>query len=123
LVRASLTAAKGVFMALIVHAVAAEAITALGPIVNRIAARDRNLGAQLRRAATSMVLNIAEAEGSDAGNARARLHTAAGSTREARAALTIAVAWGYIAAADRDRVELLLDRTSAMLHGLLRSPR
>jgi four helix bundle protein len=110
-------------MALIVQTVAAETITALGPIVRKVGARDRNLGDQLRRAASSMLLNIAEAEGSDAGNARARLHTAAGSTRETRAALTIAVAWGYLAAAERDRIEPLLDRTSAMLHGLLRSPR
>jgi four helix bundle protein len=95
----------------------------LGPIVRRIAARDRNLADQLKRAATSFVLNIAEAEGSDAGNSRARLHTAAGSTRETRAALVIAVAWGYLAAKDRDHVEQWLDRTSAMLHGLLRAPR
>jgi four helix bundle protein len=110
-------------MALIVRRVATEAVVELGPVIRRIAGRDRNLADQLKRAATSIVLNIAEAEGSDAGNARARLHTAAGSTRETRAALTIAVAWGYVAAADRDRVELLLDRTSAMLYGLLRSPR
>jgi four helix bundle protein len=110
-------------MPLIVYRVASEAVAALGPIVRQVAARDRNLADQLKRAATSVMLNIAEAEGSDPGNARARLHTAAGSTRETRAALTLAVAWGYIAAADRDRVEPLLDRASAMLHGLLRSAR
>jgi four helix bundle protein len=64
-------------MTLIVHTVAVEAIATLRPIVRKVAARDRNLADQLRRAASSMLLNIAEAEGSDAGNARARLHTAA----------------------------------------------
>jgi hypothetical protein len=46
-------------MALIVGTVATEAVSALGPLVRRIAAHDRNLADQLKRAATSVGLNIA----------------------------------------------------------------
>lgn len=91
----------------------------LGPLSHAISGRDRNLGMQLRRAAASMLLNIAEAQGSDAGNARARLHSASGSTLEVRAALHLASAWGYVRAADCQRAEAVLDRVSAMLYRLL----
>jgi four helix bundle protein len=107
-------------MALQVKAIALEALTATAGVLRTIERRDKNLGDQLKRAATSIVLNIAEAEDSDGGNCRARLHTAAGSTREARAALSIAVALGYVAAKDCGKAEELLDRTSAMLHRLTR---
>ena len=73
-------------MALQVHAVALDMIGALRPLVPRIARHDRSLADQLRRAASSVVLNLAEMERSDAGNARARLCTAAGSLSETRAA-------------------------------------
>ena len=43
-----------------------------------------------------MVLNIAEARGNDAGNAKARFSTACGSAKEVRAALNVATDWGYI---------------------------
>ena len=48
-------------MALLVHEVALHVVTELGPLVPRIARQDRNLAQQLRRAASSVVLDIAEA--------------------------------------------------------------
>ena len=71
-----------------------------------------------RRAASSIVLNIAEGARSNGGNARARFHTAAGSTSETRAALQLAAAWGYVTPAATGEVERLLDRVAAMLWGL-----
>jgi four helix bundle protein len=106
-----------------VHAVAEEAVIALGPLINAIARRDKSLADQLRRAGTSVLLNIAEGERSDAGNARARFHTAAGSAREARAALALAVAWQYVMPAERARVERLLDQVGGMLYRLLNPKR
>ena len=106
-------------MPLVVHQVAAEAVAALRPLALALAARDKDLANQLRRAAASILLNIAEGEGSDPGNARSRFHTALGSTREVRAALCIAVAWGHVLPADQVAVDVLLDRTSAMLYRLL----
>ncbi|KPK16325.1 MAG: hypothetical protein AMJ62_05820, partial [Myxococcales bacterium SG8_38] len=45
---------------------AREVVRELGPMLRLIRARDKPLAEQLRRAAQSVVLNIAEARGSDA---------------------------------------------------------
>ena len=66
------------------------------PLLRTIREHDKSLADQLKRAAQSVVLNIAEARGSDAGNARARFSTACGSAKEVRAALNVATDWGYI---------------------------
>jgi four helix bundle protein len=105
-------------MALDVHAVALEAVVALRSLVAQVARHDRDLAIQLRRAASSMVLNLAEAERSDPGNSRARLHSAAGSTAESRAALRLAIAWGYAPPAQTAAADALLDRVAAMLFRL-----
>jgi four helix bundle protein len=49
-------------MSLIVHEVALEMIRTLQPLMKAIARHDRSLAVQLRRAASSVALNIAEAE-------------------------------------------------------------
>jgi four helix bundle protein len=54
----------------------------------------------------SVVLNIAEADGNDAGTARARFASACGSAKEVRAGLQLAVAYGY--------VDIALDEVCAM---------
>jgi four helix bundle protein len=50
----------------------------------------------LRRAASSIGLNAAEAAFSDPGNRRARLFTAAGSAGETQHALRQAIAWRHV---------------------------
>ena len=102
-------------MALQVAEVSFEAIEAIRPLVPRIKRHDRSLADQLARAASSTVLNIAEGACSDPGNRRARFFTAAGSANEARAALRVAVTWGYVGQARAADAELLLDRVVAML--------
>ena len=79
-----------------VYVRARQVVQRLAPIVDAVRRRDRSLADQLRRAAQSVVLNVAEARGSDAGNARARFATACGSAKETRAALHIAADWGYL---------------------------
>ena len=69
------------------------------PLIVRIKRHDRSLADQLVRAASSVALNVAEAEYSDPGNKRARLFTAAGSASETRAVLRVAVAVGALHAA------------------------
>jgi hypothetical protein len=49
---------------------------------------------------------------------RSRFSTAAGSNAEVRAAMQVAVAWGYVEASEVAEVEQLLDRVAAMLHRL-----
>jgi four helix bundle protein len=86
----------------------------VGPLVRRIAEHDRHLGDQLKRAAQSMALNLGEAAGSRAGNRRARLESALGSTQEGRVALRIAAAWGYVPAHAANQADAMLDRVAAM---------
>ncbi len=102
-------------MALQVEAWSIELIELLRPIVARIRRHDRSLADQMRRAASSIALNIAEGAYSDPGNRKARYSTAAGSASETRAALRVSVAWGYCAASEAERAETLVERVIAML--------
>ena len=88
--------------------------------VLRIAQRDRSLAQQPRRAASSVALNLGEAEYSDPGNRRARFHTAAGSAGGTRIALQVAVAWGYLAPTQSREALQRLDRVRAILWRLTR---
>jgi four helix bundle protein len=97
-----------------------DTIRILAPVVEIIRRRDRDLADQLRRAATSVALNLAESRGSDDGNRRARLRTALGSTHEARAALRVAEAWGYVEDSRVAPIDASLDRIAAMTWSLAR---
>jgi four helix bundle protein len=86
----------------------------LVPLLHTIREHDRSLADQLKRAAQSVVLNIAEARGNDAGNARARFSTACGSAKEVRAALNVASDWGYIETQMGSRLDEKLDEVCAI---------
>ena len=90
------------------------------PLVEAIARRDRSLASQVRDAFSSVGLNVAEATGSTAGNARLRFETARGSLYEARAGLRIAVAWGFVSAGSCSAALEASDRLGARLYGLSR---
>jgi four helix bundle protein len=94
-------------------------VTDIRPLIERIARHDRSLAQQLRRSASSVALNIGEAQHSRGDNQPARFQDAAGSASESRAALRAALAWGYITAAQQQLVDGELDRVLAMLWGLL----
>jgi len=66
------------------------------PLVEAIQRKDRDLASQLRRAISSIALNVAEGLGNTAGNSRLRFETARGSLKEAQAGIRVAVAWGYV---------------------------
>jgi four helix bundle protein len=105
---------------LIVGDLSLQMVAALRPLVGRVKKQDRSLADQLVRAASSVALNVAEADYSDPGNKRARLFTAAGSANETRAALRVALAWGYLRREDAEVALALLDRIIAMLWRLTR---
>jgi four helix bundle protein len=96
-----------------VYGAALGLVSALRPVLDQLKTQDRGLADQLRRAGSSVVLNIAE------GNRRAgqdRLQffrIAAGSAAEVRAAMEVARAWGHIDASPAADAEL--DRVLAML--------
>jgi four helix bundle protein len=90
------------------------------PLVEAIARRDRDLASQVRRAFSSVALNVAEGAGSVAGNARLRFEAARGSLYEARAGIRVAVAWGFVAASAGAEALEAADRLGARLFGLSR---
>ena len=63
----------------------------LRPVMVEIEAHDRDLARQLRRASSSVVLNISEGSGSSAGTRRERYRNALGSARETGACLDAAM--------------------------------
>ncbi len=109
-------------MAMQVHEMALAIIEGLAPLMPLIQRHDRGLAVQLRTAASSMVLNIAEFEYSDPGNKRARLFTAAGSANESRSAVRVALAWGYTRQDRAADVLARLDRVMAILWKLTHGP-
>jgi len=80
-----------------IYPVALEVIEELKDVAARIERRDRDLGRQLRRAASSVVLQTAEGMYSRGALKQVRYHAALGSAREVMACLETARAWGYIA--------------------------
>ncbi len=97
---------------------ALDTVRQLAPVVAVVGSKDPDLARQMRRAASSVLLNIAEAQSSFDGNSRQRLRSALGSARETRMALELAVAWGFT---KRDDALLsALDRINATLHKLTR---
>ena len=97
-----------------VHDRARGVVRGIVPLLHRIREHDKSLADQLKRAAQSVVLNIAEARGNDAGNARARFSTACGSAKEVRAALNVANDWGYIETHTATHLDEKLDEVCAI---------
>jgi len=93
---------------------ARKVVRELAPLLRVVREQDKALADQLKRAAQSVVLNIAEARGSDAGNAKARFATACGSAKEVRAALNIASDWGYIRTETATHLDGRLDEVCAI---------
>jgi four helix bundle protein len=78
-----------------IYPVVLTTLSNLKPALQGIERCDRDLGRQMRRAATSVALNLAEGMYSRGKNQAARYHTALGSARETLACLEVAEALGY----------------------------
>ena len=84
-----------------------------------IEVHDRDLARQLRRAASSVALNLAEGTGSTGGTRRERYRNALGSARETGACLDVAVACSYVASVDAGLLDQL-DKVRATLVKIVR---
>jgi len=101
---------------LIAYQVSLDLIRSVRPIVEVLAARDKDLADQLQRAATSVCLNLAEGSRRVKGDQRRFYTYANGSAMEVRAAIDAGEAWGWLAEIDEPR--RLLDRLLGLLWGL-----
>ena len=88
------------------------------PIIQRV---DEELADQARRAANSVLLNLAEGQRFTNGNKLRHYEIAQGSANEIRGALDAAEGWGYFEQATE--VRALLDRLLALLWKLTNSPK
>ena len=85
-----------------IYSVALEVARDAAVAARTIAQRDNDLSRQLRRAAASVPLNLAEGAGVSGGNRRLRYATALGSAREVLACLETAHMMGYCGTVDAD---------------------
>ena len=102
-----------------VHVKANELVDVVAPLIADVQRVDRPLADQIRRAAQSVVLNLAEGENVTRGNQRVHFERAAGSNGELRAGLRIAARWGYIAGGAAAQCDGIADQVAAMLWRLM----
>ena len=97
----------------IAYEVSVQLVTSLRELVPLIERSDSDLADQIRRAASSVVLNLAEGSRSAKGNKHKHFAIAHGSASEVKAGLELARAWGWLDEAHESRE--LLDRLLALL--------
>jgi four helix bundle protein len=93
---------------------ALQLVAALRAPLTRLQQQDRDLAGQVRRAASSVALNLGEGQRREGADRRQCFRIAGGSAAEVEVALRVAEAWGYL---DGDRLadaRVLLDRVLAM---------
>src|SRR5262249_16608752 len=84
----------------VAYEVSLEVIRNLRDVVTAVKRFDPDLADQMRRAASSVSLNLGEGAKRTAGNQRQHYEIAHGSANEVKACLDVADAWGYVAASE-----------------------
>jgi four helix bundle protein len=102
-----------------IYDVMIEVLRGLVPVATAIERSDKDLARQLRRASSSVALNISEASGSSGGTRKERYRNALGSARETGACLDVALACGYVVGIDA----VLLDRLNRVRATLVKVAR
>ena len=98
-------------------------IREVGPLVGFVRQHDADLADQLKRAATSVVLNLSEGNRRQGRDRRHHFNMAAGSAAEARDGLRLAIAWGHLKEPAAAPALELLDRQLALLWRLTHTRR
>ena len=93
--------------------VAHQIVRLMARLIDDVARRDPDLARQMRKATTSIPLNVAEGRQRAGKDVRHHYRVAGGSAAELVSQLQVALDWGYIA--DASAVLALLDRERAML--------
>jgi four helix bundle protein len=106
---------------LIAYDVALDLIRALRPVVAQLRKHSPDAADQVERAASSIVLNLAEGYRRHGRDPRRFFDMAHGSAGEIRGALDLADAWGW--QVDSTQARALLDRELSLLWGLTRRAR
>ena len=92
-----------------IYAIAIAMVKSVCALSRKVQRHDPDLARQMRRACTSVPLNMAEGWHAVAGNRRARLDTAITEARETTSCLDVSVAVGYLTqsevAVDLDRLD------------------
>ena len=100
--------------------VSLQTIHALRGPLARLARQDPDLGSQVKRAASSVCLNLSEGNKRTGKDKIHHFRIASGSAAEVRAALRVAEAFGYLEPETLAPSLQLLDRVLAMLWRLTR---
>jgi four helix bundle protein len=106
---------------LIAYDVALDLVRALRPVVAQLRNYSSEAADQVERAASSIVLNLAEGDRRHGRDPRRFWDIAHGSAGEIRGALDLADAWGWQVESAKARA--LLDRELGLLWGLTRRSR
>jgi len=102
-----------------IYAITLEVCSDAADFATLIARKDSDLARQLRRAAASISLNTAEAQGSQGNNKAARYYNALGSARETLACIEVAIAMKLIKPPD----PAVIDRLNRVIATLVRLSR
>ena len=106
---------------LVAYEVALDLVRALRPVVGQLRNFSSEAADQVERAASSIVLNLAEGDRRHGRDPRRFFAMAHGSAGEIRGALDLADAWGWQVESAQARA--LLDRELGLLWGLTRRER
>lgn len=88
-----------------IYTVVLSMVADAGGLAEQIERRDRDLARQLRRAAASVALNVAEGMSNTGGHKRERYQSALGSAREVMACADVAKAMRYVVDISADALD------------------
>ena len=97
-----------------------DLIRALRPLCVRLHAQSPDLADQLRRAASSVALNLAEGVRRTGRDKKRAYRIAAAEAQETKVALEVALAWGWLDEAELATVRSLADRVARITFALAR---
>ena len=100
-----------------------QLIAELRPLVEKLRQRDRDQALQLKKAANSILSNVAEGSRRQGRDRLQHWNIAAGSAGEVRVQIEAAMAWGDLELDSSKAALDLLDRSLAMLWRMTHSPR